>query len=155
MKQRNVLLFALVFIVISSCNQVYKEWEKESFSTLSWKPGNDIAFYPEIEDTTQSYSLTLGIRHLYGSSLDEIRLIAKSVSPSRKEHIEKYTLKLKNEKGESLANCTGNICDFETIVDKNLRFSEAGKHTFSISPDPEGGRIVGIMEFGFIVHSND
>lgn len=149
MKQQFYLLSIAFFVI--SCNQVYKKWEKESFSTLSWKPEKEIQFHPEIKDTAQTYELILGVRHLYESRISEMNLVVTSISPSGKEQISNYTVKLKDTNGKSLASCTGNICDLETVVDRRLKFAEAGQYTITIAPNPERGRIVGIMEFGLII----
>jgi gliding motility-associated lipoprotein GldH len=154
----NKLFFLVVFcllITAISCNQVYKKWEKESFSTLSWKPEKALKFYPEIDDTTKTYELTLGVRHMFGSRLDRVALIVTTVSPSGKEQVKNYTLTLKDEAGNALASCAGNMCDLESVVNPSLKFSEPGKYAFIITPDPASGNIVGIMEFGFILSVKD
>jgi gliding motility-associated lipoprotein GldH len=150
----NKPLFPIVFLLLitSACNQVYKKWEKESFTTLSWKPENGLKFYPEIEDTAATYELTLGVRHMFGSSLERIALMVTAISPSGKEKTDSYTLKLKDEAGNALASCAGNMCDLESVVDPALKFDEPGKYTFVIKPEE---RIMGIMEFGFILSVKD
>jgi gliding motility-associated lipoprotein GldH len=145
------LIFLFLAAGIISCNEVYSEWEKESFTTLSWKPDQPIKFYPEIEDATKKYVLTLGIRHLYGTKLGKITVTVTRISPSGKQDARNYTLNWTNESGKSLASCAGNMCDFELAVDEDLRFSEKGTYTFIVTPVAESGRISGIMEFGFII----
>jgi gliding motility-associated lipoprotein GldH len=154
----NKLFFLIIFCLLItsiSCNQVYKKWEKESFSTLSWKPEKALKFYPEIDDAAKTYELTLGVRHMYGSSLDRVALIVTIVSPSGKEQAQNYTLALKDEAGNSLASCAGNMCDLESVVNPALKFSEPGEYTFIVTPDPASGSIMGIMEFGFILSVKD
>jgi gliding motility-associated lipoprotein GldH len=145
------LIFLFLAAGVISCNTVYKEWEKESFSTLSWKPDKAIKFNPEIEDTTKKYVLTLGIRHLYGTRLENITVTVTRISPSGKQDARNYTLNWTDESGKSLASCSGNMCDFELAVDEDLIFSEKGTYTFIVNPVAESGRISGIMEFGFII----
>jgi gliding motility-associated lipoprotein GldH len=142
------LVFVFILLVVSSCNQVYKKWEKESFTTLTWKPETELKFYPEIDDTTWTYELTLGVRHMFGSSLERVALTVVTLSPSGKMSASKYELILKDKSGNALASCAGNMCDLELVVDPVLKFSESGRYTFIIKPEE---RVVGIMEFGFIL----
>jgi gliding motility-associated lipoprotein GldH len=144
--------FLLIATGLFSCDGVYREWEKESFSLLSWKPGQAIRFYPEIDDSSKTYTLTLGVRHLYGVTIDHIQVAITRSSPSGKEEVKNYTLRLTDSSGKSLASCAGNMCDFEDVVDNKLTFSEEGKYTVAIVPSEQ---IRGIMEFGFILSVND
>jgi gliding motility-associated lipoprotein GldH len=155
MNRQFLFPFVIIMVMMISCTQVYNEWDRESFSTLSWKPEREIKFYPEIEDTTQTYELTLGIRFLYGSRLERVNLMVTGISPTGKQKIENYTLILTDKNGKSLANCAGNMCDLESVVNSNLRFTETGTYTFAVRPAPGSARIIGIMEFGFILGFGD
>jgi gliding motility-associated lipoprotein GldH len=142
--------FLLVLLMVS-CNQIYKEYDKESFTTLSWKRGQTVRFYPEIKDTSKTYTLELGLRHMYGARIRSMRIEMKVVSPSGHEDTKEYAFDVMNDKDEYLASCAGNMCDIETIVDDNFKFSETGTYTFILSQNSDQESIRGIMEFGLII----
>lgn len=148
---RRIFLPVIGILLFASCNQIYKEYDKDSFTTLSWKQGREINFYPVIEDVSKSYELILGIRHTYGAQIKRIDVSVKTISPSGKEFTKQYGFNVLDSKGEHLASCAGNMCDLETVVDENLQFSEPGKYHFVITPNGAQQRISGIMEFGLII----
>jgi gliding motility-associated lipoprotein GldH len=148
---RIFVAYFLVALFAGSCNQIYKEYDKESFTTLSWKRGQTIKFYPEIEDTSKRYALEFGLRHMYGARIKSMRITVTVVSPSGHEDTKEYAFDVMNDKDEYLASCAGNMCDIETIVDDNFRFSETGTYTFILSQSSDQENIRGIMEFGLII----
>ena len=138
-----------------SCNHVYKEYDKESFPTYTWKSGQEINFNPTIEDVNKSYKLTLGIRHLYGFQLSSINVTVKSISPSGKEATKDYEFKIKDSEDKYIGSCGGDLCDLETVVDDNIKFEEPGQYKYSITHNVQADRIPGVMEFGLIIDAVD
>jgi gliding motility-associated lipoprotein GldH len=145
-----IYCFGLVFLLVS-CNQIYKEYEKDSFATLSWKRGQQIIFYPEIDDLSKTYELTLGLRHVYGAQIKRMDISVTIVSPSGKEKIRQFSFDVMDDKGEFLASCAGNMCDLEAVVDDELSFSETGKYKFILTHNMDQERVRGVMEFGLII----
>jgi gliding motility-associated lipoprotein GldH len=138
-------------LLVVSCNQVYKEWDKDSFTTLSWKRGQELHFSPEIRDTTGMYELVLGIRHIYGSRIASIAVSVQIVSPAGTRSVKSYNFPITDSAGKSMASCAGNMCDLETALD-TIRFSEPGNYHFVITHVSPQERIRGIMEFGLIIN---
>ena len=151
MIKRSNLIFVLGMIVVSSCNHIYREYDKESFPSYTWQKNQEIVFNPTIEDVTKSYTLTIGIRHLYGLKQNAIDVVVKSVSPSGKEIIKEYKLKVMDAEGKYLAKCGGDLCDLETVIEQNLKFQESGQYHITITPAMKDITIPGVMEVGIIV----
>jgi gliding motility-associated lipoprotein GldH len=141
--------------LLISCNHVYKEYKKEPFTTLSWKKGGEVIFYPEIDDVAQSYELILGIRHVYGARIRKVDVTVKIISPSGKTSLRRYAFDVMNAQDEYLADCAGDLCDLESVVDHNFKFSETGKYQFIVTHNASQERIRGIMEFGLIISSKN
>jgi len=155
LKEKTIFYFTVIALLSISCDHIYKEYNKESFATLSWKEGQTVSFYPEVEDVAKTYELILGVRHLYGARIKRLDVSIKIISPSGKETTKQYGFDLVNEKGDYLASCAGNMCDLETVVDADLKFSEPGKHQVVITPQTGVGIVRGIMEFGLIIDKKD
>ncbi len=142
-------------MLIFSCNHVYKEYDKQSFPTYSWQHGQSIIFTPTIEDIHKSYSLTLGIRHLYNFQLPSILVSVKMISPSGKESTKDYELKIKDANDKNIGSCGGDLCDLEVAVDDTVQFDEAGQYKYLITHNVPVNRIPGVMEFGLIIDMNN
>ncbi|HEY3402246.1 MAG TPA: hypothetical protein VGK59_02600 [Ohtaekwangia sp.] len=152
---KNSVLYSVMMVVLISCTHVYKEYDKESFPTYTWKSGQGIVFKPVIEDVSKSYSLTLGIRHLYGFQLNSIPVTVRMISPSGKESTADYDFRTRNSENEYLAKCGGDLCDLETVVEENLKFGEAGTYTYVVTHQVQADQIPGVMEFGLIIDAKD
>ncbi len=148
------LLFLIVLALGSSCHS-YKEYDKESFPTYTWKSGQEIIFRPTIEDVGKTYSMSLGIRHIFGFEASSINVSVKVISPSGKEKSKNYELQIRDKNNEYIASCGGDLCDLETVVDENISFDEPGEFTFVITHGHPGMKIAGIMELGLILDGND
>lgn len=150
MKSRITIGVLFLSSLIWSCDHIYKEYDKDSFTTLSWKKGDQIIFHPKIEDISKRYELVLGLRHIHGASIRRIEVIVKVISPAGLETERQYSFDVMDDEGESLASCAGNLCDIETVVDENLTFSETGDYQFVIRQNANE-TVRGIMEFGLII----
>lgn len=148
--KKSIPVFVSIALLTISCH-VYKEYDKESFPTYVWKAGQEIKFDPTIENISKTYSLTLGIRHLFGFQPGSLSVSVRSVSPSGKEKIREYELQIKDSEGEYISKCGGDLCDLETMVDTKIKFEEAGAYSFFITPNFQGDKIPGVMEFGLIL----
>ena len=155
MNIKSILTIFTIVLLTTSCGHVYKEYDKESFPTYSWKYGQEIVFNPSIEDINKSYDLILGIRHLYGFQLSGINVTVKSISPSGKETSKDYDFKIMKSDGKYIGSCGGDLCDLETMVDENIKFEEPGQYKYVITHNVQVDRIPGIMEFGLIIDERD
>ncbi len=94
-----------VLLLLTGCN-TYKKYDKESFPNYTWDSGQEIVFKPLIENIGKSYNLSLGLRHIYGFRLDNLRVNVKRISPSGKEDLQEYDLKIM-EAGQYVSRCAG------------------------------------------------
>jgi gliding motility-associated lipoprotein GldH len=154
-KIRLACIYLVIAVLAISCNHVYKEYDKESFPTYTWKSGQEVTFTPNIEDSNKRYELILGIRHLYGLQLKSIPVTVKSISPSGTQTTKKYILQIKNAQNENAGSCAGDICDFEMTVDDALKFEEAGEYKYIVKHNIPSSKLMGIMEFGLIIDEKE
>lgn len=139
-------------MLLSSCdNAIYKKWDKKTLKDNVWHQGQDIIFEPEIEDTNRDYSITIGIRHLYGLQLDGMSLGVAYIAPSGNTETRIYNIAMTDDKGEPLASCSGSYCDLETETETAFRFQETGKYKVIIQQITVFEKLVGIMEVGLII----
>jgi gliding motility-associated lipoprotein GldH len=151
MNKKNGLVYAVILLIAFSCNHVYKEYDKESFPSYSWKSGKAITFTPEISDATKTYKLILGMRHLYGFQLNSVSVAVKSISPSGKESVKNYKFIVKDAANNYLAKCSGDLCDLEIVAEEQLTFEETGTYTYIINHIEKSDKIPGVMEIGLII----
>ena len=141
----------LAFLFLLSCNHVFREYDKKSFPSYSWKDGQVIEFRPRIEDVTKSYVLRLGIRYHYGFSSKSFDVNIKTVAPSGKEEVHNVSFQVRDEENEHIGDCAGDICDREIVVAENVKLEEEGEYRVEVTHGENGYRLPGIMEVGLII----
>jgi gliding motility-associated lipoprotein GldH len=146
-------IYMVAFLMLAvACNHTYKEYNKAAFPSYFWESDKSVTFKPVIEDVTQSYELTVGLRHLYGVlQVNQIPITVKSIAPSGKESMKEYQIKVKDSGNKYLSKCIGDYCDLETTIEQRLKFEEAGQYQFTITHNFDGSSIPGVMELGLIV----
>ena len=149
------IVVGLICLLLSSCNHVFKEYDRKSFPTYSWKDGQVIEFHPRIEDETAAYALRLGIRYHYGLELESFDVSVRTIAPSGKEMVKKVSFQVRDEKNEHVGDCAGDICDREIVVVEKHIFEEAGEYKVLVTHGENGYRIPGIMEVGVIIDKSE
>lgn len=152
MKTNPFLFFIAILIVVSSCS-TYSEYDESSFPTRVWQSEQTIEFKPTIEDNSKSYQLGLGIRHMYGIKNSKINITVQSISPSGTTEVKNYDLLIKDEDGDYISSCAGDLCDLETFVNSDFSFKETGEYTFILSHN-ERAKIPGVMAIGLVIDEN-
>lgn len=155
MNINNIFIYLSILLACVSCNHVYKEYDKESFSTYSWDDGQELSFTPSIEDINKTYVLSLGLRHHFALNMRSFTVNMKIIAPSGKESSKDYTLSIKDSSNKNIGSCAGDMCDLETIVFDDLKFEEAGEYKVLISHNERGYRIPGVLEVGVIIDEKD
>lgn len=155
MATRSAFKLIIVILLLTSCDRVYRKYDKESFPTYTWQNGQGVIFKPTIEDVTKSYEVVLGIRHVYGLKIRTLAINVLQVSPSGKESSKEYQLKLIDDQGEYISSCGGDLCDIEVVVESNVKFDEAGEYKYLVTHNMPIDRIPGIMEVGLIINKQE
>jgi len=143
----------LIILLASSCN-TFKEYNTDAFETLIWAPDQAIEFRPVIEDNSTSYSLGIGLRHIYGFYQPKIRVTVRLISPSGTHTLNMYDLKVKEDDGSYVGSCAGDTCDLETIVDTNIMFAETGQYTVILTHNDRRNQIGGVLGVGLVLDKN-
>jgi gliding motility-associated lipoprotein GldH len=151
-REKYTLILLFVVFLISGCrNNVYRQWEEDLFKNYIWEKDKVVRFEPEIEDTERSYTIILGLRHIFGFSLPELPVELTIESPDGNVKSGNYSIRILDEKGRGKADCSGSLCDIEMVIEKDFRFDVPGKYLFTFSQSSEFEKLAGIMEIGLII----
>ncbi len=150
-KRISFLFFSMILLLSGCRSNTYKHWEKDAFENYIWEKDQFVIFEPVIEDTARSYNIVLGLRHIYGIKIPEIPVKLSLESPDGMVHSVNYTIKILDEKGREVADCSGSFCDIELEVEKDYHFPIPGRYIFSFSQETEFEKLLGIMELGLII----
>ena len=149
-----VRIFILLLFVVgsSACdpNRIYEEYNKD-FSTLQWEKSKKLEFTPEIKDPQGNYKLCLAFRHVHGFQFKDMSVRVTQTTPSGKSTSKEYTFQVMNTDGGYIGECLGDICDLESVIENGIKFSEAGKYTYTVEHIIPMDVLPNVMEIGLII----
>ena len=149
MKSKFVLI-ALLFVFLScNKNKVYDDFDS-SFDSNRWD-ASDVRVFEF--DNTQSEGvcdLKLHFGHISGFQFKEVPLEVEITTPDGKTEILTVAMKLIDESGKDIGDCTGDICDvFQTI--KTFQNLEKGKYKVTIKSKFTGPYLPNVLGIGIVV----
>ena len=152
---RFVIICAVLigFIGCQPEERVYTE-HKELSPELQWLKTDTREFKVPIEDAQIPYNLGLSLRFVNGYQYDVLNVFVTETSPSGKETVNEYTLKVRNEKGEYIGEAGYDIWDSEHLIDANKRYDETGTYTYTIAHNMPHDPVLNVMEIGVILDLN-
>ena len=141
---------AIIFIGCQSKSRIYSE-NQELSPQMEWLKSDVKTFKVKIDDPKKSYKLSLAFRYAEGYSSKLLKVIVIEISPTKKEKVVKYDLKIINEKGEYIGEPGLDIWDSEHLVEQNKKYQEKGVYTYKIEHQMPSDVVNMAMEIGLIV----
>lgn len=144
------ILFALVFI-LTSCNknEVYNEFNR-NFTDNRWESKDVKSFEFENMQSEGVCELKLHFGHISGFQFKEVPLAVEITTPEGKVETLSVVMKLIDESGNDIGDCTGDICDvFQTI--KTFDTLEKGKYKVAVKSEFTGPYLPNALGFGILI----
>ena len=145
-----LVLIALVF-VLASCNKnkLYDEFNRD-FTDNRWESKDVKSFEFENMQSEGVCELKLHFGHISGFQFKEVPLEVEITTPDGKAEILPIVLKLIDESGNDIGDCSGDICDvFQTI--KTFDTLEKGKYKISIKSKFDGPYLPNALGVGILI----
>lgn len=149
MKLKSLLLVGLLLIV-ASCNQSSIFSKDYDFPGNQWHKNNTNEFTFTVEDDAPLYDITFSLSHVYDFQFDSLPLSFKWVKPDGTTEIIPLDLKIKDEKGNQLADCSGDICDLQYVLASKVKLAK-GKHRIFATHSFQYDYIPNIIHIGLDV----
>jgi len=150
MKKNIFLLFALFFVVIS-CNklEVYNQFD-DGFAENRWQE-NDVKTYDfTIDDDSKLYNITFRFSHVYDYQFNSIPINFTIVNPNGEKQIKQIDLQIKDTSGKELAECSGDFCDLNYMLEENVKLSK-GNYKIMVSHAFQGPYLPNVLGVGLKV----
>ena len=145
-----LILFALVF-VLTSCNknEVYDEFNRD-FTDNRWKRKDVKSFEFENKQSEGVCDVKLHFGHISGFQFKQVPLEVEITTPDGKTETLPVAMKLMDDSGKDLGDCSGDICDvFQTI--KTFQNLEKGKYKVIVKSKFEGPYLPNVLGVGIVV----
>ena len=145
-----LFLIAFVFILIScNKNQVYEEFNRD-FTDNRWEDKDVKSFEFENKQSEGVCDMKLHFGHISGFQFKEVPLEVEIFTPEGKVEVLPIVLKLKDESGNDIGDCSGDICDvFQTI--KTFEKLEIGVYKIRVKSRFSGEYLPNVLGVGIVV----
>lgn len=144
------ILIALVLILMScNKNEVYDEFNRD-FTDNRWEANDVKMFEFENKQSEGVCELKLHLGHISGFQFKELPLeVAITLPDGTIENIP-IVLKMKDDSGKDIGDCTGDICDvFQAI--KTFDTLEKGKYKINVKSKFEGPYLPNVLGVGILI----
>ena len=116
-----------------------------------WNMDNILSFETEINDTINSYSIFINLRHTSLYPYSNIFLFINTTAPSGASIRDTFECRLANEKGHWYGDGLGDIWDVNIPFKKNVRFPMPGIYRFEIEQAMRKKNLPFILDCGLSI----
>ena len=150
---KKLLTVLVIAIGLMSCEpdgSVYVEHQELS-PELEWLKKDVRTFKVPVTDNKQAYNLSLSFRYATGYQYPTANVKVTETSPSGKETIKEYDLKVREENGDYIGEPGFDIWDSEHLVEANKKYEETGTYIYVIEQNTPVDPLNFAMEIGVVL----
>jgi len=149
-KLLTVLAIATSLIACQSEDRIYIEHQELS-PELEWLKKDVRTFKVPVSDNSQAYNLSLSFRYTSGYQYQTANVKVTETSPSGKESVKEYELKVREANGDYIGEPGFDIWDSEHLVEANKKYEETGTYTYVLEQNTPVDPLNFAMEIGVIL----
>ncbi|HAQ69978.1 gliding motility lipoprotein GldH [Salibacteraceae bacterium] len=153
MKKNLILSMLTIAIGLIACQpegRVYIEHQELS-PEIEWLKQDSREFLVPIDSIDSPYNLSLSFRYANGYQFEVAKVMVTETSPSGKESVYEYELKVRDDKGEYIGEPGYDIWDSEHLVEANKEYEEKGTYIYMIEHNMPIDPLNFAMEIGLIL----
>lgn len=150
---KNILITFSIVATLISCEQegrIYSEHQELS-PELEWLKKDVRTFKVPVTDNNIAYNLSLSFRFASGYQYETANVKVTETSPSGKEEVYEYELKVREANGDYIGEPGLDIWDSEHLVAANKKYDETGTYTYIIEQNTPNDPLNFAMEIGVIL----
>lgn len=149
-KLLTVIAIATSLMACQSEDRIFIEHQELS-PELEWLKKDVRTFKVPVADNSQTYNLSLSFRYASGYQYQTANVKVTETSPSGKETVNEYDLKVREANGDYIGEPGFDIWDSEHVVEANKQYEEAGTYTYVIEQNTPVDPLNFAMEVGVIL----
>jgi len=149
MKAKFVLITFLFTFLSCNKSKIHDDFDS-SFDNNRWDATDVRVFEFENTQSEAVCDLKLHFGHISGFQFKEVPLEVEITSPDGKSEVLSVAMKLIDESGKDIGDCTGDICDvFQTI--KTFQNLEKGKYKVAVKSKFTGPYLPNVLGVGIVI----
>jgi len=149
MKKSYFLFFGLLF-VFSACGDASSYHKMHTdFVDNRWDPTIKKEFDFTITDDAP-YDIKLDFSHVYDYQFDSVPITISITNPDGSQENLPINLLIKDQSGEQLADCIGDVCDLRSPIKSGVKLAKGNYHV-TFSQTFEGPYLPNVLGVGLVV----
>jgi gliding motility-associated lipoprotein GldH len=145
------LLF-IIFPLLFSCSDNHFRRFDILPEDQRWQASDKKIYEFDIENDAQLYNIVFQFSHVYGYQFASIPLNVTILSPDGKTEELDIDLKIADESGKQLADCSGDVCDLYYKIGENIKLQK-GNYKITISHNFKGPYLPNVIGVGLAVEN--
>jgi len=117
-----------------------------------WLATDEKVYEFDIENDAQRYNIIFQFSHIYGYQFAAIPLNVSIKSPDGKTEEITLDLKIADDTGKQLAECSGDVCDLFYIIKEKTKLQK-GNYKITVSNNFEGPYLPNVIGLGLAVEN--
>ncbi len=146
----SVLAITICLIACQPKGRIYVKHQKLS-PMVEWLKKDIREFKVPIIDNSIAYNMSLSFRYANGYQYQVAKVKVTETSPSGKEMVKQYDLKVRKDNGDYIGDPGYDIWDSEHLVEPNKKYEETGTYTYLIEHNMPNDPLNFAMEVGVIL----
>ncbi len=146
----SVLAMAIGLIACQPEGRIYVKHQELS-PNVEWLKKDIREFKVPIKDNSIAYNMSLSFRYANGYQYQVAKVKVTETSPSGKEMVKEYDLKVRKDNGDYIGEAGYDIWDSEHLVEPNKKYEETGTYTYVIEHNMPNDPLNFAMEVGVIL----
>ncbi len=130
--------------------RIYVKYQELS-PMVEWLKKDAREFKVPIKDNNIAYNMSLSFRYANGYQYQVAKVKVTETSPSGKETVKEYDLKVRENNGDYIGEPGYDIWDSEHLVEPNKKYEETGTYTYVIEHNMLSDPLNFAMEIGVIL----
>lgn len=151
MKKKFLLLFFTFFVFISCADNHFRQFDILP-EDQRWMALDKKVYEFDIANESQRYTIVFQFSHVYGYQFASIPLNVSIESPDGKIEVINVDLKIADDSGKQLADCSGDVCDLFYKIKERTKLQK-GKYKITISHSFKGPYLPNVIGLGLNVEN--
>ncbi|MCF6131245.1 gliding motility lipoprotein GldH [Flavobacterium wongokense] len=145
------LLF-IIFPLLFSCSENHFHQFDKLPEEQRWLSSDIKTYEFDIENEAQFYNIVFEFSHVYDYQFESIPLNVTIQSPDGKTEQIAIDLKIKDESGKQLADCSGDVCDLFYKIKERTKLQK-GEYKITVSHSFKGPFLPNVIGVGLAVQN--
>jgi gliding motility-associated lipoprotein GldH len=151
MKTKLLFVFFIFSLLISCSDNHFRRFDILP-EDQRWLASDEKVYEFDIENDTQFYNIVFQFSHVYGYQFASIPLNVSIESPDGKTEQLTIDLKIADDSGKQLADCSGDVCDLYYKIRERTKLQK-GKYKITVSHTFKGPFLPNVIGIGLAVEN--